>query len=360
MESLEGDIEMRILMKSLWVVLAMLAITPAVQAADLFDWLEIPSSAKKGAVKPADDARLLTLEPKESEMYPRAPINGKLLLANVTQGNKSWVSRRSLNNGDPLNIVSDDNHALDSISWHGEKVTFLSMRGNGLGLWERFADGGGLLKRLHELNGSLTQPILLADGSVLAVRLLAERVSDKVSKKSVKDDFNNWQFANYRSQIVRIEHGGSERVLNRGTNPALSPDGEWIVFSMADGRDMNLYLMRTDGSELTQLPSSRSVDVQPAWSPDGKWIVFTSNRAKSDLRKTANNNWDIWAVDREGRNLTQLTMDVARDGAPTVAADGRVYFHSDRKVGKVLKAQRQVKGNSGRFHIWSLPLPTLN
>ena len=359
MESLEGGVEMKTVMRSLWVVLTMLAITPALQAADLFDWLETSTSGKKNAEKPADDARLLTLEPNESEMYPRVSISSKQLLANVSQGKKSWVSRRSLNNGDPLNIVSDDSHALDSIGWHGEKVTFLSLRGNGLGLWEKFADGGGLMKRLHELNGSLTQPILLADGSIIAVRLLAERVNDKVSKDG-RDGFNNWQFASYRSQIVRINKAGTEHVLNRGINPALSPDGEWIVFSMPDGRDMNLYLMKTDGSELTQLPSARSKDVQPAWSPDGKWVVFTSNRAKSDLRKSANNSWDIWAIDREGRNLTQLTKDSARDGAPTVAVDGRVYFHSDRKVDKELKQERQVKGSSGGFHVWSVPLPTLN
>jgi TolB protein len=341
-------------------IILMLILAPAVQAAGFLDWLK-PASSTKGAksVAPADNARLLTLEPKESEMYPRAPISGQKLLVNVSQSKKGWVSRRSLNNGDPLNIVSDDNRALDSISWHGDKITFLSMRGNGLGLWEQFADGEGLLKRLHELNGSLTQPILLADGSLIAVRLLARRAKDKVSTGH-RDSFNNWQIANYRSQIVRIERGGSERVLNRGSNPAVSPDGEWIAFSMPDGRDMNLYLMKTDGSELTQLPSARSVDVQPVWSPDGKWIVFTSNRAKADLHMSSRRNWDIWAIDREGRNLTQLTKDAARDGSPTIAADGRVYFHSDRKVSKELKKERQVKGSTGAFHIWSLPLPKLD
>ncbi len=346
------------MIKLLSIIFTLLAVTPAVHAAGLLDWLE-PSSKGSKSTAPADNAKLLTLEPKESEMYPRASISGQQLLVNVNQGKKSWVSRRSLNNGDPLNIVSDDNHALDSIRWHGEKVTFLSMRGNGLGLWEKFVDGGGLLKRLHELNNSLTQPILLADGSLIAVRLHATRAKDKVSTGH-KDNFNNWQIANYRSQIVRVEKNGSERVLNRGTNPALSPDGEWIVFSMPDGRDMNLYLMRTDGSELAQLPSARSVDVQPVWSPDGKWIVFTSNRAKADVREPSKSNWDIWAIDREGRSLTQLTMDKARDGAPTIAADGRVYFHSDRKISKELKKERQIKGNTGTFHIWSLPLPKLN
>lgn len=357
MESLEGDAEMRTQLKLLSLVLLMLVATPmAAEAEGVLDWLKpSPFGKKSVTVKPADDAQLLTLEPKESEMYPRASMSGKQLLVNVSQGKKSWISRRSMNNGDPLNIVSDDSHALDSIRWHGEKVTFLSLRGNGLGLWERFADGEGLLKRLHELNGSLTQPILLADGSLIAVRMLAERVNDKVSKR-VRDDFNNWQVSNYRNQIIRVEKDGSERVLNRGTNPALSPDGEWIVFSMPDGRDMNLYLMKTDGSELTQLPSARSVDVQPAWSPDGKWIVFTSNRAKSDMRKPGNNNWDIWAINREGRNLTQLTMDEARDGAPSVGADNQVYFHSDRKISSELKKEHQMKGSVGRFHIWSIPL----
>jgi len=342
------------------IALALFIAAPMALAEDMFDWLKpSPFGKKSVAVKPADDARLLTLEPKEAEMYPKASMSGQQLLVNVTQGNKSWVSRRSLNNGDPLNVVSDDSHALDSIRWHGEKVTFLSLRGNGLGLWGRFADGEGLLKRLHELNGSLTQPILLADGSLIAVRMLAERVNDKVSKRT-RNNFNNWQISNYRNQIVRIEKDGSERVLNRGTNPALSPGGEWIVFSMPDGRDMNLYLMKTDGSELTQLPSARSMDVQPAWSPDGKWIVFASNRAKVDLRTPSHNNWDVWAIDREGRNLTQLTKDTARDGAPTVGIDGRVYFHSDRKLKRELKNERQIKGSVGGFHIWSVVLPKLN
>ncbi len=46
-------------------------------------------------------------------------------------------------------------------------------------------------------------------------------------------------------------------------------------------------------------------EFEPAWSPDGKWIVFTSNRAKADMR--GKGNWDIWAIDRDGKNLMQLT-----------------------------------------------------
>ncbi len=349
---------MSIIMTRLFIIaVGLLIATPMASAENLFDWLKSPTFEKKSIVaKPADDARLLTLEPKESEMYPRVSAGAHTILVNVSHGKKSWISRRSMSNGDPLNMVSEDVHALDSIRWHGEKVSFLSQRGNGLGLWEKPVDGGGLMKRLYELNGHLTQPVMLHDGGLIAVRLTVLRNMKKASR-GTRNEFNNWQVSGYRGEIIRIEKDGSEKVLNEGMNPALSPDGKWIVFSMPDGRDMHLYLMRVDGSELTQLPSSRSVDVQPAWSPDGKWIVFTSNRAKVDLRHTSHSDWDIWAIDREGRNLTQLTKDTGRDGAPSVSADGRVYFHSDRKVSSDLKKEHQLKGSIGAFHVWSIALP---
>jgi len=109
-----------------------------------------------------------------------------------------------------------------------------------------------------------------------------------------------------------------------------------------------------DGNNLAELTDARSVDVQPAWSPDGKVIVFASNRAKADLRGSKKSQWDIWMVSNEGKNLKQITFDAARDGAPSVAANGDVYFHSDRKVSQSLKAEHQVKSNVAGFHIWKI------
>ena len=181
-------------------------------------------------------------------------------------------------------------------------------------------------------------------------------MAKKSSFRRKYDDFENWNIPGYRTEIVHINTQGRERVLSQGANPALSPDGQWVAFSMPVGRSYHLYMMRIDGSELTQLTDERSVDVQPTWSADGQWIVFTSNRALADMRKPANNNWDIWAIDRQGRNLSQLTTDAARDGAPTVGSNGRVYFHSDRKISKEMKEMRQLKGSAGQYHIWSIPM----
>lgn len=353
MESLEGDVEM----KKLNVFVALLLIsTPAlVQAEGLLDWLPKGSSSSAKHEKPSDSAKLLTAEPGESEMYPQVSHEGRHLIVTLQSKKASVISRRAIENGDPLNVVTDDARAVDSARWYQGDVTFLSQRAGSLGLWRKAADGEGVVRRVKELQGEITQPILLTNGSMIAVRFeSAGKTRSKAS--STRDRFNNWLVSGYRSEIILVDQHGSIRVLSQGTNPALSPDGEWIAFSMPVGRSYHLYMMRTDGSELTQLTDERSVDVQPTWSQDGKWVVFTSNRAKADMRKPKNSNWDIWAIDREGRNLTQLTMDEARDGAPAVGKDGRVYFHSDRKISKAEKALRNLKGSTGKFHIWSIPV----
>ncbi len=59
----------------------------------------------------------------------------------------------------------------------------------------------------------------------------------------------------------------------RATYPDVSPDGEWIVYSGADSRDMNstvLYISRSDGTDLQQLTFREGATVQdtaPAWRP---------------------------------------------------------------------------------------------
>jgi len=253
---------------------------------------------------------------------------------------------------------------LDSIAWHGNNdVTFLSHRADSLGLWQKPVDGG-VIRRLHgRLEGGLRDPVALDDGSIIAVRL--QRVArnaprPKLTKKKVKLGFDNWHFDGQKSHVIRINKDGVESVLAAGANPSLSPDAKHVVFSMQAGRSWHLFIMNIDGSDLVELTEGRSIDVQPSWSADGQWVVFTSNRAQTDMRHSNKGNWDVWMVGRDGRNLIRLTSDKARDGAPSFAANGRVYFHSDRKVSKQDKEYHQVNTASKGFHVWSILPPMID
>jgi len=346
-----------------------MALVPTTQANEIMDWLDehaagIATSDKRHASQAAtaaDAATLLTLENKQSEMYPQPSPDGRYLLCVTRKGKDSWVSRRYSENGDPANRVTFDERALDSIHWmSNDKVYYLSGRAGGLGLWEKISDGEGMQRRIQRLSGILTQPVLLADGNIIATRLKPLNRRNASSRHSKHDDFNNWTFPGFVSEIVRFDKNGDTRVLTEGINPSLSPDGEWLAFAMPTGRSFHLFRMRTDGTELIQITDARSVDVQPSWSTDGKSILFTSNRANNDLRRPGKSAWDIWSIGIDGRQLVQITFDKAKDGAARMGGDGRIYFHSDRSVSKAMFASHQIKhGSAHGFHIWTIRAPKL-
>jgi len=326
----------------------------SVQANDFFNFSSLGSEKAKPV--PTDAAELLTLEPKENEMYPKISVDGKAMLVLAGKHKNYWISQRVIENGDPIHTVTDDLAALASVAWYGDDVTFLSGRTGMLGLWKKPANGEGLMRRVMELTGQLKDITLLQDGSIIATRLVMHG-QDKHMHSQNTDNFNNWQVNGTRSYIVRIDKNANEKRLSEGTNPSISPDGKRIVFSMQLGRSMHLFIMNTDGSDLAEVTDGRSVDTQATWSPDGQWIVFTSNRSHADLREGKKDQWDIWAITADAKHLTQVTRDLARDGAPSVSAAGYIYFHSDRKLNKALKASHQVEGSVGKFHIWKIPMP---
>ena len=99
-------------------------------------------------------------------------------------------------------------------------------------------------------------------------------------------------------------HSGSERPLEalpaHAVSPAWSPDGGHIAFSYRVGERAAIYVVAVEGGEPVPLAGGDRTDFAPAWSPDGQRIAFISRRAGGA--------WDIWTVDADGANETQLTF----------------------------------------------------
>jgi len=351
------------MLKTVLLMISLISMAPATQANEIMDWLDEHAAGIDAmpdrSTTVADSASLVTLENKQTEMYPQPSPNARYLLTVTWKGKDAWISRRFSENGDPANRVTFDDRALDSIHWkNNDKVYYLSGRAGGLGLWEKISDGEGMQRRIQRLSGIITQPILLSDGSVIATRLKPVSRKNKSSGSRKHDAFNNWTFPGFNAEIVRFEKGGDAHRLAEGVNPSLSPDGKWIAFAMPTGRSIHLFRMRTDGSDLIQITDARSADVQPSWSHDGKSILFTSNRANNNLRRPKKSGWDIWSIGIDGRNLVQITFDKAHDGGARMGSDGLIYFHSDRPVSKTLRAERHIKSaTSHGYHIWTISPP---
>jgi serine/threonine protein kinase len=127
-----------------------------------------------------------------------------------------------------------------------------------------------------------------------------------------------------KSELLQVESDteiGSGILLGEGEYPTLGLNGE-LVFKAWGATGVGLRLAGANLSD-AQTVTDNDQDTAPALSPDGQQLVFMSRRA---------GNWDIYIVDRDGNNLQRLTDSPAEDGLPTWSPDGRVIaFLSNRE-----------------------------
>ncbi|MCP4171990.1 MAG: DUF2341 domain-containing protein, partial [Fuerstiella sp.] len=109
-----------------------------------------------------------------------------------------------------------------------------------------------------------------------------------------------------------------------GGTDALAADAGHIVFE----RNSNIYTADPDGSNETLVlddPGGLN-NFAPVFSPDRSKIFFYSDRDGT------NNQWDIWSMDADGSNLTQLTTGSDNDRFATLSPDGTKILW-ERQVG---------------------------
>ena len=135
---------------------------------------------------------------------------------------------------------------------------------------------------------------------------------------------------------------------------ALSPDGEWLIFTMLG----HLFRLPVEGGKAEQLTFGPYYDSEPVFSPDGSGIAFVSDRDGSE--------GNVFVLDLASGAITQASHE-SSVGRPTWTPDGQaiVYLRFTREardsyrrgsvLGPIPSVVRRVVLRSGEVETLSTP-----
>lgn len=123
------------------------------------------------------------------------------------------------------------------------------------------------------------------------------------------------------SDAIKTMHAdGSHRVrLGLGVDPSYSPSGRLIAYSICDGVQSDLWVMKSNGSDAHPVLATKKVsEEEAAFSADSKRIFFSRDSGGEGYSQ-------IYSVALDGSSLKRLTphRHETSDNSPAAAANGR-------------------------------------
>jgi Tol biopolymer transport system component len=194
----------------------------------------------------------------------------------------------------------------------GKYIYFASDRGGSMGIWRAGIDeGSGQPVGVPEpiavgVDVAMDLPHLSGDGSALVFRSL----TDSANPAAIQFD-------------PVTERAGDVRLLQHRTGRLVptdaSPDGKWLSLCNLQERQQDIFIMRTDGTQLSRLTDDAARDWAPRFIADNSGVVFQSNKAGP---------YDGWSIKLDGggrTRLTDMTDPTGRRDAngPSFAPDGK-------------------------------------
>lgn len=180
---------------------------------------------------------------------------------------------------------------------------------------------------------------VLCFGAGLGIGLLTQAAADAPSRKPITHE-TLW-------------------MMKRVGSPVVSPDGKWVVYSMAepayvaDKALSDLWLVPTDGSrQPRRITHTKAPEEGIAWSPDSGSIAFSTKREGDEVDQ-------IYVLDiaqgGEARRLTELSTGAER---PQWRPDGKaILFESsvypnalDDEANKKIAAERKERKYNVRVY----------
>jgi Tol biopolymer transport system component len=127
--------------------------------------------------------------------------------------------------------------------------------------------------------------------------------------------------------LLPAEGGGVPRQLTKGAEAsffhAWSPDGKTVAFTRGSASRADIFTIPATGGPETRLTHD-TVNDGPVYSPDGQYIYFDSSRSGS---------LQIWRMRTDGSEAEQMTDDDFLNSSPHISPDGSTLAFLSRPPG---------------------------
>lgn len=179
-----------------------------------------------------------------------------------------------------------------TISLDGKKITFTSMRNGDLDIYTMDADGKNVRQLTHEL-GYDGGPTFSPDGKWIVYRAYHPRTEQEI--------------ADYKELLAQN--------LIRPTS-------------------LEIWLMKSDGSDKRQITNLGAASFAPAFTADGKKIIFSSNYDPTTHATGGMGNFELWLINPDGTGLERITYSDGFDGFPMFSPDGKKLVWASNRNAK--------------------------
>ena len=143
-----------------------------------------------------------------------------------------------------------------------------------------------------------------------------------------------------------VEQRFEMREVDDPESPDISPDGTKVAFAALQGGVGDIFLIDLQTRQLTNLSKDNFADSGPTWSPDGRSIVYVAR---------VSGNEKLFRLEVATGQKTQLTFGTHDDSAAQfLDADTLVFSSTATDPGTPIEAE--VSRNGSIYNVWTLGL----